>query len=434
MFAGVNSLRLCSIVAGGEHVPANQVRNVSPDSLQRVAVKEVIMSKIKLGLSLLAAGLFAVASPSVRAAEVGVTDTAVLIGQLGALTGPGYLYGKLVMDGADIVYKEANKAGGVNGRKIETVRQDDRCDPASAIGAAKKLIFDDKVFMIHGGGCTNASIGAYPEIKEANVPWVIFASVADSLTDPPAPGIFTTALTASIESYAQLEFALQKGAKRIAVISQRDAWGRGRYQPLMEAFKKKGITPVADEEISADTNDATPQVLRLQQAQADAVLMVIYPKAAAAFLRDSYKVGYKPLAVGQTSLGDLPVLGKQVGIGAAMEQAFAISHVRYMPDDPEMAEWTKLFAQYYPADTMSLYHILGIASAKVVVEALKRSGRELTRAKFVETMGQIKDFDTGIYPGSITCTPQDHQCHKTPAWVALVKGRIATVATTAVTR
>jgi branched-chain amino acid transport system substrate-binding protein len=392
------------------------------------------MSKIKLGLSLLAAGVFAVASPSTRAAEVGVTDGSVLIGQLGALTGPGYLYGKLVMDGADIVYKEANKAGGVNGRKIETVRQDDRCDAASAIGAAKKLIFDDKVFMIHGGGCTNASIGAYPEIKEANVPWVIFASVADSLTDPPAPGIFTTALTASIESYAQLEFALQKGAKRIAVISQRDAWGRGRYQPLMEAFKKKGITPVADEEISADTNDATPQVLRLQQAQADAVLMVIYPKAAAAFLRDSYKVGYKPLAVGQTSLGDLPVLGKQVGIGAAMEQAFAISHVRYMPDDPEMAEWTKLFVQYYPADTMSLYHILGIASAKVVVEALKRSGSELTRAKFVEAMGQIKDFDTGIYPGSITCTPQDHQCHKTPAWVALVKGRIATVATTAVTR
>jgi branched-chain amino acid transport system substrate-binding protein len=390
--------------------------------------------KMRLGLTLLAAGMIAAALPPAQAAETGVTDNSLLIGQLGALTGPGYLYGKLVMDGADIVYKEANKGGGINGRKIETVREDDRCDPAAAIAAAKKLIFDDKAFIIHGGGCTNASIGAYPEIKEANVPWVIFASVADSLTDPPAPAIFTTALTASIESYAQLEFALQKGAKRIAVISQRDAWGRGRYQPLMEAFKKKGITPVADEEISPDTNDATPQVLRLKQAEADAVLMVIFPKAAAAFLRDSYKIGYKPLAIGQTSLGDLPVLSKQVGITTAMDHAFAISHVRFMPDDPEMAEWTKLFAQYYPGETMSLYHILGIASAKVVVEAVKRSGRDLTRAKFVEAMGQIRDFDTGIYPGVITCTPQDHQCHKTPAWVALVKGRIATVATTAVTR
>ena len=62
------------------------------------------------------------------------------------------------MDGADIVYKEVNKAGGINGRKIEMVRQDDRCDPAAAIGAAKKLIFGDKVFIIHGAAArTQAS-------------------------------------------------------------------------------------------------------------------------------------------------------------------------------------------------------------------------------------------------------------------------------------
>ena len=64
------------------------------------------------------------------------------------------------MDGAEAVYKEVNDAGGINGRKIVYVREDDRCDPASAIAAAKKLIFDQKVFMIHGGGCTNASHAA----------------------------------------------------------------------------------------------------------------------------------------------------------------------------------------------------------------------------------------------------------------------------------
>ena len=91
------------------------------------------------------------------------------------------------MDGAEAVYKEVNDAGGINDRKIVYVREDDRCEPGAAIGAAKKLIFDHKVFMIHGGGSTNASLAAYPTIKEANVPWVIFASVGDSLTSPPAP-------------------------------------------------------------------------------------------------------------------------------------------------------------------------------------------------------------------------------------------------------
>src|SRR5947208_2579382 len=84
----------------------------------------------------------------------------------------------------------------------------------------------------------------------------------------------------TIKIYAQVEFALSHDAKKVAIISQRDAWGRARYNPLLEAFKKKGVTPVADEEMTADTNDATPQVLRLRQAGADGVIVLLYPKPA----------------------------------------------------------------------------------------------------------------------------------------------------------
>jgi branched-chain amino acid transport system substrate-binding protein len=381
--------------------------------------------------ALLAAELGA-SQPSPCYAEEGVTDDTVRIGGLGALTGPGYLYGKVVMDGAEAVYKDVNDAGGIAGRKIVYVRQDDRCDPASAIAAAKKLIFDDKVFMIHGGGCTNASIAAYPTIKEANVPWVIFASVGDLLTAPPAPYIFSTALTASIESYAQLAFARERGAKNIAIVSQRDAWGRDRYDRALEAFNKAGLKPVADEEVAADSNEATPQVLRIQQAGADAIIMILYPKAAAAFLRDAFKVGYKPLIAGQTALGDVAVLGKQVGIPNALDNFFAISHVRYTPGDEASAKWQALLSKYYPNEPLQIFQVLGIGSAKVVVEVLQRVGRDLTRERFKATIQQLANFDTGIIPGPITCTETDHQCDKTPAWVALKDGKIVTVATTTV--
>jgi branched-chain amino acid transport system substrate-binding protein len=381
--------------------------------------------------TVLLAGLIA-GMPSSSIAEEGVTDDTIRIGGLGALTGPGYLYGKVVMDGAEAVYNEVNDAGGIAGRKIVYVRQDDRCDPASAIAAAKKLIFDEKVFMIHGGGCTNASIAAYPTIKEANVPWVIFASVGDLLTSPPAPYIFSTALTASIESYAQVEFAQQKGAKNIAIVSQRDAWGRDRYEQVIEAFKKSGIKPVADEELAADSNEATAQVLRIKQAGADAVIMVLYPKAAAAFLRDAFKVGYKPLIAGQSALGDVSVLGKQVGIPGALDNFFTISHVRYTPGDADSAKWQALLSKYYPGEQLQIFQVLGIGSAKVVVEVLKRVGHDLTREHFKTALQQLTNFDTGIIPGPITCTETDHQCDKTPAWVALRDGKIVTVATTTV--
>ena len=392
------------------------------------------MRTLRLVLTLLLAVVVSPAPPAAAQSAPGVTADEIKIGALGALTGPGYLYGRLIMNGAEVVYNEVNKAGGVHGRKIVLVREDDRCDAASAIAAAKKLIFQHQVFMLHGGGCSNASIAARPEVEKASVPWVVFASVADEVTLPTAPYIFSTALAASIESAAQLEFALQQGAKRVAVISMRDAWGRARYNPLMETFKRKGVTPVADEEMSPDANDATPQVLRLRQANPDAVLIVLYPKAAAVYMRDAAKLGFKPIQVGQTAVGDLIAFREQVAIPNALERFYTISHVRFTPDDPEMERWRALLQKYFPGDRLSVYNIMGIASASVVVEVLKRAGRDLTRERVRDELNKLKDYSTGIYPGVISCTPTDHQCHKTPAWMQLAGDKVKTIGVTPVTR
>ena len=100
------------------------------------------------------------------------------------------------------------------------------------------------------------------------------------------------------------------------MISQRDAWGRARYSPLMEAFKKKGSRPSPTRRSSPDANDATPQVLRLRQARPDAVIMLLYPKPAAVFIRDAQKLGFKPVLVGQSALSDPLAFREQVGVPA----------------------------------------------------------------------------------------------------------------------
>jgi branched-chain amino acid transport system substrate-binding protein len=256
-----------------------------------------------------------------------------------------------------------------------------------------------------------------------------FAHAAASARGAEAP-----AFAAERQSAAQLEFALQQGAKRVAVISMRDAWGRARYNPLMETFKRKGVTPVADEEMSPDANDATPQVLRLRQANPDAVLIVLYPKAAAVYMRDAAKLGFKPMQVGQTALGDLIAFREQVAIPNALERFYTISHVRFTPDDPEMERWRGLLEKHFPGDRLSVYNIMGIASATVVVEVLTRAGRDLTRERVRDELNKLKDYNTGIYPGAISCTPADHQCHKTPAWMQLAGDKVKTIGVTPVTR
>ena len=350
--------------------------------------------------------------------QTGLTPTSIRIGTFGALTGPGYLYGKLAMNGVEVVFDQVNAAGGINGRKLELVREDDRCDPAGAIGAVQKLIFQEQVFALIGGGCSNATFAAREVIEKAEVPFLVVASVHDGITTPPARTIFSTALTSTIESKAQVEYAIDTGAKKIAVVSMRDSWGRARYVPLLEELKAKGIKVVADEEMSPDANDATAQVLRLKQADADAVIMVLFPKPAAVFTRDAQKLGFKPLLIGQTGIGDPAAFEDQVGVPGATARFRTISMVKYTPDDPAVEKWRKLIETKFPGDRLSVFNLFGIGSAQVLVEALKRAGPDLTRDKLVSELANVRDFPVDVYGAPITCTAEDHRCNKSPAWLA----------------
>ena len=371
-----------------------------------------------------AAALFAAAfaASTATAQTPGVTADTIKIGTFGALTGPGYLYGKLPMNGVEVVFDEINKAGGINGRKLQLVREDDRCDPTAAIGAVKKLVEQDQVFAIIGGGCSNATFAAKDTLEASKVPTLIFASVHDGITIPPAANIFSTATTSTIESQAQLAYAIEQGAKKIAIISMRDSWGRARYTPLMEAFKAKDIKPVADEELSPDANDATAQVLRLKAAGADAVLLLLYPKPAAVFIRDAQKLGFKPLSLGQTGIADPAAFEEQVGVPGATANFRTISQVRYTPEDPKMDKWRKLVEAKFPGDRLSVYNLFGIGSAEVLVEALQRAGKDLTREKVIDAFANLKDLKTEVYSAPITCSATDHRCNKGPAWMAKEPG------------
>jgi branched-chain amino acid transport system substrate-binding protein len=381
---------------------------------------------LNLTVATLIGGLVAVGH-----AEDGVTKDEIKIGSFGPLAGPVYMYGKLAMNGLEALFDKVNQEGGIYGRKLKLVREDDACKPEGGIAAVKKLIYDDKVFAINGGGCSNATLAAKPEIVKAGIPFVVNSAVADGISSPPSPNIFTTQLTATIESRAQLKYALEQKAKKIAIVAQHDAWGRSRYEPMMTALKEQLIKPVNDEEMTIDQNDGTAQALKLMQAGADAVLLVVYPKPAAVLIRDSLKLGYKPLWVGQTAIQDLPQLQEQVGIPGALEKFVSITTIPAHPDDPVMAEWRERIKKLFPNDALSVFNLMGIGSGMVVVEALKRAGPDLTRETFLKAMGTIKNFKTGMYPGPITCKPPvSNQCNQSVGWIRFGDGKPKSIGVT----
>jgi branched-chain amino acid transport system substrate-binding protein len=105
---------------------------------------------MKLAFLILATVL--AAAPAL-ADETGVTDSTIRIGMFGPLTGSASLYGNIIL-GSQALYKDVNDHGGINGRKIELFVEDDSCNSLQGIAAVKKLISENKVFLINGGVCS----------------------------------------------------------------------------------------------------------------------------------------------------------------------------------------------------------------------------------------------------------------------------------------
>jgi branched-chain amino acid transport system substrate-binding protein len=378
----------------------------------------------------LAAGaLLALWAAGAAAAEVGVTRDEIRIGGIGAMTGP--LSNLLIpqLNGVQAVFEEANDAGGVHGRRIVYIKEDDECLPSKGVGAVKKLIHEVQPFMIVGGGCSNAAIAQKPEIVDAKVPWVIMGSTADSLTEPAHPYVFSSMSAAWMEVYGQLQVALDAGAKRIAVVWQPDAWGKARIEPMRQALKGKGIEAVAIEEVAVEPTDLTTVALKLQQAKADAVILLLFPKAAVPYLRDAYKLGYQPLSVGGSPLGELDVLAKGVGTPEALKNMRSVAAAGYGADDPEVAKWKAIIEKRFPGDRFNVLHMFGISAGQFALEALRQAGPEPTREGVVKVMSTLK-VKTDTYAGPVECTPGDHQCHKTLGIFALKDGRVTGVGST----
>jgi branched-chain amino acid transport system substrate-binding protein len=147
-------------------------------------------------------------------------------------------------------------------------------------------------------------------------------------------------------------------------------------------------------------------------------------------IRDSIKIGYKPLWIGQTAIQDLPALQGLIGINGALADFVSITTVPGHPDNPQYAEWRKLLKDTFPNDDLSVFNLMGIAAAEVFAKVLDAAGKDLTREKFLAAYNTIDNFKSSIYPGPITCKG-GHKCNESPAFVKLENNNVVFAGTVA---
>jgi branched-chain amino acid transport system substrate-binding protein len=351
------------------------------------------------------AALVAVVAPCLAtAAETGVTNDKVIIGQAAVFTGPAAQLGIQMRNGIKAYVDHVNAAGGVHGRKIEFVTEDDFYEASKAPAASKKLIEEHRVFGLLGYVGTPTGVTHLPVITQAKVPLVGMFTGAEVLRVPFNRYVFHVRASYYDETEKIVEQVLSTGGKSIAVFYQNDAYGQAGLKGVEIAMTKRGLKIAALGTVERNTIAVEAAVKSINAVQPDAVVMVSAYTSCAEFIRQMKKAGsatqfYNVSFVGSKALAD--ALGKE-GVGVAISQVVPFPWGTAIPVVKEYQQLAKKagFTDY------NFSALEGFLVAKVFTEGLRRTGRDLTREKFIASLEKMEDVDLGGF--FVSYSPKSH--------------------------
>ena len=356
-------------------------------------------------LACAALSAFALGLPQAApAAETGVFNDKIVLGQSVALTGPAAQLGIQMRNGLKAYFDDVNAKGGVNGRKIELVTVDDGYEPARTVPNTKKLISEDKVFALIGYVGTPTSVPVIPIISEARVPFIGPFTGAEALRQPFNRYIFHVRASYYDETDKIVEQVVSTGGKNIAVFYQDDAYGQAGLKGVELAMTKRGLKISALGTVERNTIKVEKAVQVLSAAKPDAVVMISAYTSCAEFIRQMKKAGsgsqfYNVSFVGSVSLAN--ALGKD-GVGVAISQVVPFPWGTAVP---VVKEYQALSAKAGNKD-YNFGAIEGFLAAKIFVEGLKRTGKDVTRERYIDAMEKMQDVDLGGF--FVTYSPKNH--------------------------
>jgi ABC-type branched-subunit amino acid transport system substrate-binding protein len=323
----------------------------------------------------------------------GVTADKIVLGQAAVFSGPAAQLGIQMRNGIKAYFDYVNARGGVHGRKLELVSEDDQYESKVAPLASKKLIEEHKVFALLGYVGTPTGVAHLPVVTQARVPLVGMFTGAEALRVPFNRYVFHVRASYYDETEKIVEQVVSLGGKRISVFYQNDAYGEAGRKGTELALERRKMKIHSQGTVERNTVAVQAAAQAIHASQPDAVVMVSAYTSIAAFVREMQKLGsgatfYNVSFVGSKALAD--ALGKD-GVGVAISQVVPFPWGTSVPVVKEYQQHAKAagFTDY------NFSALEGFLSAKVMVEGLRRAGRNPTREGLVDALEKMSDVDLG---------------------------------------
>ena len=329
--------------------------------------------------------------------EPGVAVDSIVLGGTAPLTGAASRYAA-VARGAEAYFQYANERGGVYGRRILYRYVDDGDNPANTVTATRQLVQQDNVFAIFNSPGTATNLAVRGELNGGKVPQLFVASGATTWGRDYAQYPYTSGFqpTYRAEGWVYGKYlARTASGSRVAVLFENDDYGKDLLDGLRRGLERSRVKVVAAEAYEVTSIDVASQIAKLRASGADTLVLFATPTFAIQAYQAANRIGWKPKHVVNNAAATASATMQAASFGGRNRLVSGTISIQFLRDptdpksrkDPGTVLYRKIMKQYAPGENAGdpLY-VYGMAAAWTVVEALKKAGKDLTRASLVATL------------------------------------------------
>ena len=356
--------------------------------------------------SLTAAALVAMAAAfPALAQQQGITDTEILVGDILPLTGPPALLGVAHNLGVKVAIAEVNAAGGINGRKVRLISEDDGYVPSRTIQGVRKLISSDKVFALTSVSGTAQAQAVLPLIVQSGLPAMAPLTTFEGLYKPMIKNVFAVGYDMT-DAVAELvsKMADRYPGKKWALIAQDDEYGENVRAGFERAAKEKKLEVVSFQTYKKGQSDFSSEILKVKQSGAEALMAGGVLGENVTMAKELERIGYK-IPMGVTYVSRVPASAKMMGTAA--ENVYTVDYV-YLENSPQAKGFMEKIAKYLTPEEQARtnrYSFTGYAATRALFDAIGRCGRALTWDCTNAELAKVKNLETGaMTPVSFSAT------------------------------
>jgi branched-chain amino acid transport system substrate-binding protein len=344
-----------------------------------------------------------------KAGGPGITDKEILLGTTLPLTGPAASAGLGLQAGMEIAVDEVNAQGGINGRKVRLEVLDDGLDQTRSVGNIRRLVDQDKVYVIAtptGGGILPAS---YDFIVQRGTPMWGPITPPDNHLKP----VFLLGTSRANQDAVLIDYFASKGATKVCFIGVTNAIGDEALSGVNKQLAKHPTMKlVGTERIQPSSLEVSSAVLNCKNANPDVIIVGSDNSQMTLILQQVKKLGMNVVVAGDQ--GPTAAGGTQVTkpAGDAAEGLVGTLQTQLPNADvPAVAAWKKLAVQHGGDLATSAFSLQAYAYNKVLFHVLKGLGSDFSYSNFYRVAEALKNFDIGLIP-PITCgpLPDGHTC------------------------